>query len=215
MTGQDFGDDRESWLAWWTNAQGYAYIPPRPSAHPKPTVDQEILLPYVPRYLRITGCSCFGSGTPVWTRQGQRAIDTIRVGDVVLTQESETGTLRFDPVLAVFHNKPAPTLQIQLDDGCEPLVVTGIHRFWLAGKGWVMGRDLSPGDRIRTLGGQARVTAVSPGSVQPVFNLEVGEHQNFFAGQAGALVHDNSLVEPVSHPFDQQEEGLAARRIRP
>ena len=223
LTGQDFGHDPESWLAWWTDAQGYAYTPLRSTTTPKPTVDQVIPLPYVPQYQQMTGStqfrqstgsSCFGSGTPVWTRQGQRAIDAIRIGDVVLTQESKTGALSFAPVLAVFHNKPAPTLQIRLDDGHEPVVVTGIHRFWLAGKGWVMGRDLKPGDLIRTLGGQARVTAISRGSVQPVFNLEVGEHKSFFAGQAGALVHDNSLVEPVSHPFDQRDDLLVSRSDR-
>jgi len=205
LTGQDYGADRESWRAWWTDQQGYAYVPLRTSeSTPKPTVEQEIPLPYVPRYRTLTGMSCFGAGTLVRTRQGERPIETIRIGDAVLTQDTRSGALSFAPVLAVFRNKPAPTLQIYLGGlGEEPIVATGIHRFWVVGKGWAMARDLVPGDRVRTLGDQARVAAVSEGPSQPVFNLEVGENQSFFVGQAGALVHDNSLVEPVIQPFDE------------
>jgi hypothetical protein len=35
-----------------------------------------------------------------------------------------------------------------------------------------------------------------------VFNLEVDGGQSFFVGGPGVLVHDNSLVQPVSAPFD-------------
>jgi hypothetical protein len=37
---------------------------------------------------------------------------------------------------------------------------------------------------------------------QSVFNLEVAHGRSFFVGGAGALVHDNSLVEPTPEPFD-------------
>ena len=33
----------------------------------------------------------------------------------------------------------------------ESIAATGIHRFWKAGNGWTMARDLKPGDRIRAL----------------------------------------------------------------
>ena len=158
LSGQDFGQDREAWRAWWTDQQGYAYEPPRSMSTIKPTLDQEIALPYDPGYRQITGMSCFASGTLVRTREGARPIEAIRLGDVVLTQDTQTGALSFAPVLAVFHNKPVATLRIELgdEDENEPIVATGIHRFWMAGQGWVMARDLKPGDEIRTLGGEAR-----------------------------------------------------------
>jgi hypothetical protein len=132
-----------------------------------------------------------------------RAIESIRVGDSVLTQDTGTGVLTFAPVLSAFHNKPSATLRICLDDEDEPVVVTGIHRFWKAGRGWVMARDLVPGDLLRNVAGRARVTSITEGEVQPVFNLEVAEGQSFFAGRAGALVHDHSIVQPVARPFDE------------
>ena len=39
--------------------------------------------------------------------------------------------------------------------GGETIVATGIHRFWKAGKGWTMARDLKAGDRLRMIGGVA------------------------------------------------------------
>ena len=91
-------------------------------------------------------------------------------------------------------------MRVDLDG--ESVVATTIHRFWSPGKGWVMARQLKPGDTVRTLGGLVRITAVESDQVQPVFNLQVADGQSFFVGTAGTLVHDNSVVEPVTAPFD-------------
>ena len=113
------------------------------------------------------------------------------------------------PALAVYHNDPAATLKIELENGAGSVVATGIHRFWKVGHGWVMARELKVGDTVRTVRGVARVEAVETQPVQPVFNLEVGVNQSYFVGQVGVLVHDNSLVKPVPFPFDAQPK-LAA-----
>ncbi len=143
----------------------------------------------------------------VRTLGGPARIEEIRVGDQVLTQEPRTGALSYHPVVAAFHNPPNATLRIELDR--ETIVATGIHRFWKAGKGWTMARDLKPGDAVRTLGGTATVTSVEGDGVQPVFNLQVADAESFFVGEQGALVHDNSLVRPTPEPFDAPP-GLAA-----
>src|SRR5262249_30821513 len=107
----------------------------------------------------------------------------------------------------VYHNKPSLLLKIRL--GHETIAATPIHRFWKVGTGWTMARDLKPGDRLRTLGGLARVTSVEEGSIEPVFNLKVAEGQSFFVGKQKLLVHAHSLVQPVLKPFDTVPE-LAA-----
>ena len=122
------------------------------------------------------------------------------MGDQVLTQNTTTGALTYQPVVAVFHNRPSETLRIDLEG--ESIVATTIHRFWRPGQGWVMARQLKPGDTVRTLGGLVLVTAVASDQVQPVFNLQVADAQSFFVGTAGTLVHDNSVLEPVTAPFD-------------
>lgn len=58
------------------------------------------------------------------------------MGDAVLSQDVRTGYLSYQPVVAVRHNRPNPTLRIELDH--ETIVATPIHRFWIAGVGWTM-----------------------------------------------------------------------------
>ena len=63
-------------------------------------------------------------------------------------------------MLATHVNGPSNALRISF--GEETIVATGIHRFWQAGKGWVMARDLKPGDRLRMIGGIAKVESIEP-----------------------------------------------------
>jgi hypothetical protein len=197
LTGQDLGPRRESWARWWTEQAGYAYQ--SPGEAPRPTITRRVSI-VVPVYAH----SCFAAGTPVRTIEGPRPIETLKIGDQVLSQDTTTGALSFEPVVAVYHNPPATIVHVRMDG--ETIDATGIHRFWKAGQGWTMARDLKPGDKVRTIGGTAEVLAVETDAEQPVFNLEVARNQSFFVGSAGALVHDNSLVEPVARPFDAAPE---------
>jgi RNA polymerase sigma factor (sigma-70 family) len=195
ITGRDQGGDWEVWKRWWVESQGYAYDPEQ--FHNPP--DLSVFDPK-PTFVASFHLSCFGAGTPVQTLTGARPIESIQIGDRVLTRDVHGGGLEFAPVLAVFHNRPSETLRLQIGEGS--VVTTGIHRFWIAGKGWVMARDLKPGDLVRTLEGIAPICSVVSNLIQPVFNLEVGKNRSFFAGEPAAFVHDNSRVEPASRPFD-------------
>ena len=194
-TGLTLGKNPEDWRKWWIEEQGYAYEPP-PS---RPIVDLTVFVD-TPTYLDSVHYSCFAAGTPVHTITGLRPIESVAIGDQVLTQDPRTGAIGFQPVLAAAHNKPDQLWKIKLGD--ETIRATGIHRFWKVGQGWVKARDLKPADIIRTIGGVAEVVRVDPDSVQPVFNLDVYEAESFFVGESGTLVHDNSPVQRVAQPFD-------------
>ncbi len=193
LTGRDLGTERDAWMAWWTDRQGYAFKSGSTKAAFKPTIFETITNP-------SNAYDCFGAGTPVQTIDGPRPIESIRMGDRVLTQDTATGLLSYQPTVATYHSPPAETLRVGL--GGEGIVVIGIHRFWKAGQGWTMARDLKVGDPIRLLGGVKRVESIGPDQVQPVFNLEVARNSDFFVGKSAALVHDNSIVRPVPQPFD-------------
>ncbi len=202
-TGQDFGNDGPAWMKWWTNELGYAYESPESTA--RPTYTQVLQFQYQPP----VHTACFAVGTPVHTSKGPLAIETLQVGDDVLSQNTTTGALSFRPVVAIHHNKPAATLKLRLSG--ETIVATGIHRFWKAGQGWVMARDLKTGDAVRAVGRTVRVESVEPDAVQPVYNLDVAENRNFFVGRCGCLVYDFSIVQPVSAPFDQPVDLVSLR----
>jgi hypothetical protein len=218
MTGQDLGKEKRSWEKWWTDQRGYAYQPP--PEKPKPVFQQMVSAPFQPGPVSpapmvhevVRRHSCFAGGTLVHTLQGTAPIERLSVGDVVLTQNSRTGELSFQPIVAVYHNAPNATLSVDL--GTDTIVATGIHRFWKSGKGWTMARDLKPGDPIRALGATVTVKAVNSDQVQPVYNLEVTEGHSFFVGKQGLLVHDNSLVQPELRPFDAEPTLAAAQEAK-
>ncbi|MFI5456595.1 MAG: polymorphic toxin-type HINT domain-containing protein [Isosphaerales bacterium] len=207
VTEQNSGKDQEAWRKWWIEEQGYSYEPPAPRSRQDWTLQES-----KPAYADNVHFSCFAAGTPVHTLTGLRPIESVRIADQILTQEPRTGALSFQPVVAAVHNKPDRLLKISLDR--EVVSATGIHRFWRVGQGWVMARDLKPGDVLRALGGVASVKAVESDGIEPVFNLVVMQAQSFFVGERGMLVHDNSLVEPVLQPFDSVPD-LAAIVERP
>jgi hypothetical protein len=200
-TGRDLGPDGEAWRKWWAEERGYAF-----KSSPKPTIVQDLTaFDDKPTYYSNSHLSCFAAGTTVRTLAGPRPIESIAVGDQLLTQEPRTGALGYHPVVEAAHNPPDKLLRIDL--GGEAIKVTGIHRFWRAGKGWVMARELKPGDVVRCLGGVATVNSVEPAGVEPVYNLRVLQAESYFVGGASLLAHDNSEVWPVARPFDAAPEG--------
>ena len=189
ITGQDLPEDPEPWKKWWVDSLGYSLSSSQSDRAEefKPTFVYHI-------------ASCFAAGTPVRTLSGDRPIESLKVGDQVLAQETATGGLRYRTISGIHHNPPAMVLRVKFGD--ETIFATGFHRFWKAGKGWVMARELKAGDPIRTLEGVMTVASVEPDRVQPVFNLDVADDADFFVGRLGALVHDNTLPDPRTTPFD-------------
>ena len=212
VAGHDYGADPEAWKGWWDDQIGYAR-PPRPDEE-KPTYVEQVSIDYVPPPISPTvtvqqtkiqvvrSHSCFGAGTLVATLDGPRAIESLATGDLVLAQDTRTGALGYKPVVAAYKNPPSPTYRVSLDGGKEAVVTSPFHRFWKAGQGWVMARDLKTGDVLRTVGGLTRVEAKDDDAVQPVYNLEVADSADFFVGRAGTLVHDITLPDLRVTPFD-------------
>ncbi len=215
-TGRSLPADRGAWSRWWVDQVGYASTAPdwRAKSETVEVVPVDYRPPSLPDeavrdVVGYSRRSCFAAGTPVRTIAGPRQIESLRVGDRVLTQSTATGALGYRPILAVHRNPPSPTFRIDLAGG--PIVSSHFHRFWVAGRGWVMARDLSPGDPVRTLGGVSPVGAIESDAVQPVFNFDVADDADFFAGPAGALVHDNTLPDPRLAPFDAPKAVAIAR----
>jgi len=207
ISGLDLGTKKQEWQNWFIDQVGFQAVSTRTT--PPPTMVEDVPLDYQPREIPLSSfvgpiavqrISCFGAGTPVHTLSGPRPIQDLTVGDQVLTQNTRTGALDYHPVLVVHHNPPSRTFKVAL--GGEIIVSSAFHRFWKAGQGWVMARDLEVGDRIRTLNGTVKVARIEEGQVVPVFNLDVAADADFFVGRLAALVHDNTLPDLRQSPFD-------------
>jgi tetratricopeptide (TPR) repeat protein len=207
LTGQPFQFDRDQWAAWWSDQLGYR--PPQVESHPKPLAYESVALPVMPQPKEPGPApagstplrrSCFASGTLVVARTGLAPIEDLEIGDQVLSQDTKTGAMSFQPILSVEHDPPDATLRIAFDD--LEVVCTDIHRFWKVGAGWVTARDLRRGDAIRAVGRVLKARAITLNPIQPVHNIEVARNQTFFVGLAGLLVHDSTLAAPTGEIFD-------------
>ena len=196
-------DDEDSWQSWWYDQVGYRYTPPE-----KVYVAQQLTNNIAPPRLY----SCFVAGTPVTTLDGLKPIETIRPGERVLSQSTETGLLGFQPVVTVHRNPPSATVRLTLDNG-EEIIQSVYHRFWLAGKGWALARDLKRGDVLRGLSGRITITKVTPDAVVPVFNLDVARDHTYFVGKHEYLVHDNTLPPSRPRVFDAVDSALDSKQL--
>ncbi len=185
-SGEEEKAEPEGWWRWWANFSDVDY-----DTQKYTTVEnyyEEHYTPDAQVRFAVVRHSCFAAGTPVWTESGQQAIETIKVGDRVLSQDVESGELAYRPVVRTTVRQPKELTKVRL--GNETLVCTGGHRFWSSGSGWVKSRDLSPHALLHTVTGNAPVSSVNRGGTAETYNLVVADFHTYFVGQAGILCQD-------------------------
>lgn len=131
---------------------------------------------------------CFARGTPVITRRGPRPIESLRVGDLVLSRDVPTGELSWKPVVRTTTRPPRPIYEITLDD--ESLQCTGGHLFWVSGQGWTKASQLKGGDVLHGAASPAVVMKIVQRADEPTYNLAVEATQTYFVGKQMVLSHD-------------------------
>jgi hypothetical protein len=149
------------------------------------------------RYVRPfqAGSCCFPAGTLVCTDTGSLPIESIKVGDRVLSQDQDTGELAFKVVLRTTARAPSPTLCIHT--ASDDITATLGHPFWVDGRGWKMAKELAPGDLLHSLSGGVRVDSIEPGGDRAAYNLVVDDFHTYLVGNANLLVHDNEFRQPT------------------
>ena len=140
ITGQDLGVEPENGRAGGptSSAMPISRTFPRPSPRtPTLSIDRCIRRPTEPA-LRPA---------PPFRRSTARDRSS-RFGSAIgsCRRERRPASSRFSPSWPSIAIGPPPTLRITI--GGESIVATGIHRFWKAGKGWTMARELKAGDRF-------------------------------------------------------------------
>ena len=144
--------------------------------------------------------TCFVAGTPVRTLDGPRPIESIQVGDQVLSQDAATGRLGFQPVVFLHHNPPGKTLRIPLTSG-ESVVCSVYHRFWRANLGWSMARELKPSDVLAPSAAWPGSPASSPTRPSRC-TTSMWPAPHLLRRRKDLLVHDNTLPDHRLKPFD-------------
>ncbi len=204
VTGRDAAPDPGAWWQWWGDYTDTQMVGGKPVV----TVAEDTEVLGDPT-LRIRRRSCFAAGTSVWTESGQVAIEKVKVGDLVLAQNVETGELSYKPVVCTTVRPAKPLVAVTI--GEEPVTATGGHRFWVAGEGWTKARDLISGSLIHTVRGNAAVAVVETGPTAETYNLVVADFHDYFVGRTGFLVQDLPLPQPTNAVVP----GLMKRHLAP
>jgi hypothetical protein len=171
-------DDPQPWWDWWLDENERYFN------HDKPTYHRDAM-----RYRTQVFPTCFVAGTPVWTQTGPKPIEQVKVGERVLSQDSESGELAYRFVTKTTLRPPSKTLRVKI--GNDEIWTTLGHLFWVSGKGWKMAKHLEAGDLVHSVDGAYPVTAVEKGPTAEAHNLVVDQFNTYFVGERPLLVHDN------------------------
>ncbi|MFC0864196.1 polymorphic toxin-type HINT domain-containing protein, partial [Sphaerimonospora cavernae] len=170
---------------------------------------------------RKPDCNSFVPGTEVLLSDGShKAIEKVEVGDEVLATDPVTGKTEPRPVVALITGQGEKNLvQITVDtdgprgDKTGTVIATDQHPFWSEDQGhWFNAKDLQPGMRLSTLGGDT-LEILDLNSYhqdgQRVYNLTIGgiHAYHVLAGNQAVLVHNTS---PCAHAGNYRNSFLKA-----
>ncbi len=202
-TGFEKVETREEWLDQFTRALE-AYAPRQiPEFEPRSfrTVSEtvSVVIPH----------ECFSAGTPVQTITGPVAIEALKPGDRVLSQNVETGELAYQAVRGVTLRPAVPLVEIEA--GGEKIRATRGHPFWVNGQGWVMAKPLQVGQYLHSPDGPLKVERIGEQPAREAYNLVVSDFATYFVGPQKILVHDNQPLQGTG----MLVPGLVARDVKP
>ena len=131
----------------------------------------------------IGGVLCFAAGTSVATPEGERPIETLGIGDMVLSRADHDVLGRIEPkrIEQTFKHE-TEIVAVHVEGGT--VRTTAKHPFFVRDQGWTSAEKLVPGDMLATdLRSWTRVEHVeATGEVETVYNFHVADHHTYFVG---------------------------------
>jgi hypothetical protein len=159
----------------------------------------------------------FLAGTLVLLADGTtKPIEEVAVGDEVLATDPETGETAAKPVTDLLGSQGLKRLVAITVDGDTdgPLIATGIHPFWVDGRGWTDAEDLYPGEQLRQADGDlvaVRAVRMWDQADTRVYNFTVADlHTYYVLADEPVLVHNAGGKDPCGQ--GAAEAGPAAVR---
>ncbi|MFF7811588.1 polymorphic toxin-type HINT domain-containing protein [Streptomyces sp. NPDC007945] len=142
--------------------------------------------------------SFLGETPVVMADRSIRPIRDVRIGDLVLAADPDSGERRGMRVTSTFRHETKDFVEVRLVDG-STLVTTPGHRVHVMGRGWTFASDLRPEDLVigadEVTGKVASVRDRGGDAANVVYDLTVEGLHTFFVGTRGAsprsvLVHN-------------------------
>ena len=169
-------------------------------------------------YGNMTGWNCFIAGTQVVTKDGNKNIEDIQVGDLVLAYDEETGEQEYKKVVRLFRNETKCwcTVSIKPENGGESfeIVSTPGHKYFLPdneesrdfgkplehsgyaklSEKWISAESLKQGDKVLLSDGSygiiQSVEVTRLAVPETTYNFEVEDFHTYYVGENGVCVHN-------------------------
>jgi len=129
------------------------------------------------------------------TNEGEKNIEDIEVGDIVLSKNEETGEQAYKEVTAIHRNEKDTTYKLSV--GNQTIETTDNHPFWVDGKGWVLAVNLKVGDKLVQSNGNHleidNIEIVHHDEKVKVYNFTVDDFHTYFVSDLGIWVHNINL----------------------
>ena len=161
----------------------------------------DVLKPWL-RVMDFLVCDeCFPAGTLIETEKGKRPIESLRIGEKVLTFDERSGIFDFRPITFVFKNKmPLDMVRLRIN-GHHVITCTNEHPFWTR-RGWVSAKDLKTDDVLyvrKTRTGDAlcetdRQGLLQQGMLQSVLRQTIIGNDG--ADESEICIRSNERAEP-------------------
>ena len=143
---------------------------------------------------------CFTGDTLVATEDGLKPIEDVKVGELVWSEDTETGEKELREVTSVSVTETVELVHVWV--GKEEIKTTRNHPFYVEGEGWKAAGELVAGDVLRSSdGAMAVVCFVEIEELSDailVYNLEVEDGHTYYVGNMGVLVHNDCGLDSGS-----------------
>ncbi len=152
-------------------------------------------------------CNCFTLGTTVLTKDGEKSIEDIQIGDLVLAKDEETGDQDYKEVEWLYERDVDAIYEIQI--GNETIETTNEHPFWIIGEGWVEAKNLVAGDLLETNDGNTiRIDTIEIVQKQEtVYNFKVQDYHFYYVSDIGIWTHNSCKKTYQTYTKKQKKQG--------
>ncbi len=178
------------------------------SALPKARQAVRDFLPTETLVRASTKLICFVAGTRVKVSNGFKAIEDIRVGDMVWSRDERSGAEGLKHVEQTFMTTPATLIHLRyhrldvgnMDGDASELVGTTTHPFWVKQlSAWVPMGELKPGYQLHMAGNECAVVESVRCEEAPIgqcfttYNFSVADWQTYFVASSNSKEDSPSI----------------------
>ena len=148
------------------------------------------------------GCTsaCFTSGTPVFTSEGYKKIEDVKIGDKVLSYNETKKVNEYKEVTDTYVHEDVEDELYEIEIGYKTIKVTPDHRFYISRNNeemWVPTKELKVGDRVMYMDQTFHKIHDIRHYLKKntVYNFAVKDNHNYYVGEEGILVHNDKGVD--------------------